>query len=140
MINMNDELKDGLKSVIAEALQPIQEELRQLNNRVGNIETELTGIKSELVPVKSELTGVKTELANVKTQLDENTQMTRAIYDRQEETDARLENMSMDFNKMHGDVTAIKEQLTDVQSEVEFTYQKSSKNEMELFKLKRDYN
>lgn len=123
---MNNELKDALKSVIAEALQPIQVELQQLNNRVGNIEADLVNIKSEV--------------AIIKTQLDENIQLTRAIFDRQEETDARLESMSMDFHKMHGDVTSVKEQLADVQGEVEFTFQKTAKNEMELFKLKRDYN
>lgn len=123
---MNNELKDVLKSVIAEALQPIQVELQQLNNRVGSIETDLANVKSEV--------------AHVKSQLDENTKLTRAIFDRQEESDARLENLSMDFHKMHGDVTSIKEQLTDVQGEVEFTFQKTAKNEMELFKLKRHYN
>lgn len=72
--------------------------------------------------------------------LDELKEIVVALRDHQEETDAKLENLTMDVHKMHGDVTSIKEQLSELQSEVEFTYQKTAKNEMELFKIKRDFN
>ncbi|WP_153721390.1 hypothetical protein [Sporosarcina cascadiensis] len=90
--------------------------------------------------VRSELVEVKTQLGEVTSQLDENKLIIKAIRSRQTETDAKLEGLTLDVHKMHGDVTAVKEKLSDIQGEVEFTYQKAAKNEMELFKLKRDYN
>ncbi|GKV66586.1 MULTISPECIES: hypothetical protein [unclassified Sporosarcina] len=97
-------------------------------------------VRSELVEVKTQLGGVETQLGEVTSQLDENTLIIKAIRSRQTETDAKLEGLTLDVHKMHGDVTAVKEKLSDIQGEVEFTYQKTAKNEMELFKLKRDYN
>lgn len=45
------------------------------------------------------------ELDSIKSQLAENTQLTKAIYDRQTETDAKLEVLSMDVHKAYGKIT-----------------------------------
>jgi peptidoglycan hydrolase CwlO-like protein len=37
-------------------------------------------------------------------------QITRAIYDRQEETDAKLEALASDVHKLHGEITAIRQE------------------------------
>lgn len=39
-------------------------------------------------------------------------QMTRAIHDRQEETDAKLEALTMDVHKLHGEVTSLKQDVS----------------------------
>ncbi|WP_318614195.1 hypothetical protein [Sporosarcina sp. YIM B06819] len=55
---------------------------------------------------------------NLKTGQQELKEIVVALLDRHEETEAKLENLSMDVHKMHGDVTSIKEQLSELQSEV----------------------
>ncbi|BAQ10951.1 hypothetical protein OXB_2480 [Bacillus sp. OxB-1] len=110
----------------------------------------LQQILAELKDVKTEMKDFKFELNEIKSKVDDNTkkletldelkEITLALRDRQEETDARLESLAMDVHKMQGNVTDIKEQLADIRSELEFTYQKTAKNEMELFKLKRDFD
>lgn len=47
MIRIDNDLKDVMKSVLDYALQPIQNELQQLNQRIGNIETELKDFRTE---------------------------------------------------------------------------------------------
>ena len=69
-------------------LDLILSELQNLNKRIGHIETEFQTVKS---------------------QLDENTQLTKAIFHRQEETDAQLDAISMDVHKLHGEMSGIKE-------------------------------
>lgn len=59
-----------------------------------------------------------------------------SIRDRQEETDAKLDSMAMDTHKMHGDILAVKDQLKELKIDLEFTYQKTSRNELEINKLK----
>lgn len=94
--------------------------------------------KLDLILQKLEI--LDTGQNHLKTGQQELKEIVIALRDRHEETDAKLENLTMDVHKMHGDVTSIKEQLSELQSEVEFTYQKTAKNEMELFKIKRDFN
>lgn len=88
--------------------------------------------------ILDELKEIKSEQAQMKSQLDENTQMTKAIYNRQEETDAKLESLTFNVHKLQGEVTSIKETVTDIKGEIEYTYEKTSKNELEIFKLRKE--
>lgn len=97
----------------------------------------LQQILTELTGIKNEVTGIKNEQATIKSQLEENTQLTKAIFNRQEETDAKLENLTMEVHKIHGDLSSLKDELKDIKDEVTFTYQKTSKNELDIFKLQQ---
>ncbi|MEK0285313.1 hypothetical protein P5F76_01075, partial [Caldifermentibacillus hisashii] len=72
------------------------------------------------------------------TQLTETNQIVRAIRDRQDETDAKLDALSIDVHKLHGELNFVKEEISDIKATVDFTYHKTSQNELEIFKLKRD--
>ncbi|GIN91740.1 hypothetical protein J6TS1_42010 [Siminovitchia terrae] len=65
--------------------------------------------------------------------------MVLALRDRQQESDAKLENLSFNVHKLHGDIVSIKDTVTDIKGEIEFTYEKTSKNELEIFKPKREH-
>lgn len=74
-------------------------------------------------------------------QLKETNQIVSAIRDRQEETDAKLDNM--DIHTLHGAVAEIKDnqlkikgEIVDMKSELSFTTLKTQRNEMEIFKLR----
>lgn len=88
--------------------------------------------------IQEALKPIKEELKTIKTQLDENTQITKSILHRQNETDAKMDSISIDVHKVHGELTFVKEEIADIKDTVDFTYQKTSKNELEIFKLKRD--
>lgn len=140
---MDNELKTMLESVISEALQPITKEIKELNQRIGGMENEIQDLNQRVGGMENEIQGlnqhvgsIENEMKNMNAQLDENTQITKAIYHRQEETDARLESLSLDVHTMHGEVILTKEQVADIKKEIEFTYQKTSKNELEIFKLR----
>ncbi len=90
----------------------------------------LQQILNELKEIKSEQRSMKHDLDLVKSQLTENTNLTRAIFDRQEETDAKLEALTMDVHNLHVEVTDIKTRLA-------FNTYKITENELEIFKLKR---
>ncbi|WP_050632163.1 hypothetical protein [Bacillus andreraoultii] len=88
--------------------------------------------------IQEALKPIKEELKTIKTQLDENTQITKSILHRQNETDAKMDSISIDVHKVHGELTFVKEEIADIKDTVDFTYQKTSKNELEIFKLKRE--
>lgn len=91
-------------------LQQILSELKGVKTDIEGIKTDIVGMKKDIEGIKSEIIDIKNEQQIMKVQLDENTQMIRAIYDRQEETDARQEALTMDVHRLHGEVTSIKEE------------------------------
>jgi hypothetical protein len=89
-----------------------------------------------LEKILEELTELKEGQAVLKSGNSELKAIVDAICDRQEETDAKLDSMAMDTHKMHGDILAVKDQLKELKIDLEFTYQKTSRNELEINKLK----
>lgn len=67
-------------------------------------------------------------------------QITRAIRDRQEETDAKLEALSMDVNKIYGNTVRIEQKLdenhNDIRGDIRFLSHRVVALEMEVDKLK----
>ena len=125
-------------------LLQILAEVKDLRIDVNGIKAEITGIKSEITGmkadingIKSKITGMKADITSIKAQLDENTQIIKVIRDCQEETDAKLENLTMDVHHMRGDLTALTETVAFIQDELAFTSHKAYTNEKELFNLRR---
>ncbi|WP_342509631.1 hypothetical protein [Sporosarcina sp. FSL K6-2383] len=119
-----------LQQILIE-FKEMRTEMQEFKTEIQGFKTEMQGFKTEMQGFKTEMQGFKTEQQSMKVQLDENTQLTRAIFDRQEETDAKLENLTMDVHKLHGEVAEIKDIL-------DFTYQKTTRNELEIYKLKKN--
>lgn len=67
-------------------------------------------------------------------------QIIRAVRDRQEETDAKLEALTMDVNKIHGNTVRIEQKLddniNDVRGDIRFLSHRVVALEMEVDKLK----
>ena len=124
-------------------LLQILAEVKDLRTDVNDIKTDITGIKSEINGLKADITGIKSEITDMKAditsmkaQLDENTQIIKVIRDRQEETDAKLENLTMDVHHMRGDLTALTETVASIQEELAFTSHKVYTNEKDIFFLR----
>lgn len=122
-------------------LLQILAEVKDLRTDVNGIKADITGIKSEITGMKADITGIKSEITGMKAQLDENTQIIKVIRDRQEETDAKLENLTMDVHHMRGELTALTETVATIQDELAFTSHKAYTTEKELFNLRnRSFN
>lgn len=135
---MNEELKTLLKTVLQESLQPIHHELEKLNKRMDNMEGELQKLnqrmdntEGELQKLNQRMNQMEDELQLIKEQIKETTDITRVIRDRQEETDAKLDALSMDVNKLHGEIA-------DVKTRIAFHSHKITETELEIFKIKQN--
>ena len=80
------------------------------------------------------------ELQSLKAGQSELQQITRAIRDRQDESDAKLEALSMDVNKIHGNTVRIEQKLddniNDVRGDIRYLSHRVVALEMEVDKLK----
>lgn len=97
--------------------------LHQILQKLDHIEVEQASMKTDMQTMKSDMEIMKTDMGTVKSdildlkeshglmqiQLNETNALVRAIRDRQEETDAKLDALSMDVHKLHGEVASIKE-------------------------------
>ncbi|MNW37007.1 hypothetical protein D3C74_140340 [compost metagenome] len=80
------------------------------------------------------------ELQTLKSGQAELQQIARAIRDRQEEADAKLEVLSMDVNKIHGNTVRIEQKLddniNDIRGDIRYLSHRVVALEMEVDKLK----
>lgn len=106
---MDHELKSMLETVINDALKPIREDTQLL----------------------------KEDVVTIRSQLDEHTQLLKALYHRQEETDAKLESLAMDVHHIRGELEFLKEGQTRQDKILESLAMRSLEQETELRALKR---
>ena len=102
-------MSEQLLQQILQKLDRIENEQQAMKSDMGSMKSELGSMKSELGSMKSELGSLKETQALMQSQLSETNAIVRAIRDRQEETDAKLDALSMDVHKLHGELTHLKE-------------------------------
>lgn len=90
--------------------------------------------------ILGELKSMNTRLGSLESGQSELHHITTAIRDRQEETDAKLEALTMDVNKIHGNTVRIdqkmEETLSDIRGDVRFLNHRIADLELEVDKLK----
>ena len=125
-----------LLQILAE-VKDLRTDVNGMKVEFTGIKSEITGMKADITGIKSEITGMKADITSMKAQLNENTQIIKVIRDRQEETDAKLENLTMDVHHMRGDLSALVGTVVSIQDELAFTSHKAYTTEKELFNLRR---
>lgn len=70
-------------------------------------------------PIKKELQEMKTKMETLESGQHELQQITRAIRDRQDETDAKLEALSMDVHHLNGKVEGLSAKVEELSAKVE---------------------
>ena len=68
---------------------------------------------------------MNSKIEQMDAQLNENTQLTKAILHRQEETDAKLDNLTFHHHKLYGEVVGLKVTVNANKGEIQFTYKKT---------------
>jgi len=130
-------MKDEQRAMRNEQLV-MKEEQRAMRDEQVAMKEEQRAMRDEQLAMKDEQITMGERLVLMQSQIEENTTLTKAIRDRQEETDAKLENLTFNMHKQQGDVTAIRETVANIKSEIEYTYEKTSRNELEIFKLRKE--
>lgn len=151
-----------LKELLSE-VKGIKSDITEMKKDITDMKSDITNMKSDITNMKSDITNMKSDIKLLrhdvdqlkidtkrlrqdvdimKPQLQENTEITKAIHHRQEETDARLESLSMDVAKAYGEISAVKESVNVIEKnmatkeDLEFYDMKISKHEREIFKIK----
>ncbi|MBB5325164.1 peptidoglycan hydrolase CwlO-like protein [Anoxybacillus tepidamans] len=140
-------MSEQLLQQILHAVTHIQQELREIREEQRVIREEQREIREEQRVIREEQQALK----NGQKELYD---LVNALIHRQEETDAKLESLTMDVHRMHGEITAMKqeirtlnekidshyeqfnERLNNLQLDVDFTVHKTTMTERELFKMR----
>ena len=65
-------------------LQQILSELKEVKTDIRDMKSDIQDMKTDILDMKTDILDIKNEQQVMKSQLNENTEMIRAIYDRQE--------------------------------------------------------
>lgn len=122
---------------LLQEIQSIQDDVRGVKNDVQGVKDEIQGVKDDVQGIKGEIQVVKKDLCQMKSQLHENTELTKAIHHRQEETDAKVKNLAMDVHKLRGELTSLKEGQARQDKILESLALRSLEQETDLRDLKR---
>lgn len=140
-------MSEQLLQQILHAVTHIQQELREIREEQRVIREEQREIREEQRVIREEQQALK----NGQKELYD---LVNALIHRQEETDTKLESLTMDVHRMHGEITAMKqeirtlnekvdshyeqlnERLNNLQLDVDFTVHKTTMTERELFKMR----
>ncbi|WP_435922743.1 hypothetical protein [Paenibacillus sp. DYY-L-2] len=90
-------------------MQTMKTDMQTMKTDMQTMKSDIEIMKSDMGTVKSDILDLKESQGLMQIQLNETNVIVRAIRDRQEETDAKLDALSMDVHKLHGEVASIKE-------------------------------
>ncbi|GIP51579.1 hypothetical protein [Paenibacillus vini] len=89
-------------------LHQILQKLDHIEAEQSSMKVDMNSMKSDMQTMKSDILGLKETQELMQVQLGETNAIVRAIRDRQDETDAKLDALSMDVHKLHGELTSVK--------------------------------
>ena len=118
-------------------LDLILKEIQFVKNVVQSMKNEMTSMKAETHAMKDELHSFKDEMNIMKSQLDENTQLTKAIYHRQEESDATSESLSLDHAKIHEEIASLKQSISQISADQKSINELLGEHEISIRTLRR---
>jgi chromosome segregation ATPase len=113
MGQMNSELKLLLETVLNDALQPIKEDIQALKGDFQSLKEDVQVLKGDFRSLKEDIQSLKEDVLSLKSGQSELYQLVRVIHDRQEESDARIEALSMDVHQVIGELTSLKQGRND---------------------------
>ncbi|XWN51302.1 hypothetical protein L0P96_08680 [Anoxybacillus flavithermus] len=139
---------------IREEQRSIREEQKLIRQEQQAIRQEQQAIREEQQAIRQEQQAIREEQQALKNGQKELYDLMNALLHPQDETDAKLEALTMDVHHMRGEMTAMKqeihalnekidshykqfnERLNNLQLDVDFTVHKTTMTERELFKMR----
>lgn len=147
---MSEQLLEKILLVVTD----IQKELQDIREEQKAIREEQRAIREEQQAIRKEQMAIREEQQALKNGQKGLCDLMNALLHRQDETDAKLEALTMDVHHMRGEMTAMKqeihalnekidfhykqfnERLNNLQLDVDFTVHKTTMTERELFKMR----
>ncbi|WP_342400278.1 hypothetical protein NST20_06420 [Weizmannia sp. FSL W8-0676] len=109
----------------------------ELNKKLEVMESGQVELNNKLEAMESGQIELNKKLEVMESGQDELYQMVRAIRDRQEETDAKLDALSMDVHHAHGEIAGVKDAVKELREGVIFVNRKVADTEYEVNLLKQ---
>ncbi|MFB5676336.1 hypothetical protein ACE3NQ_08040 [Paenibacillus terreus] len=126
-----------LETVLDAKLKPLQQEMTDMKQDITGIKQELTDMKQDITGIKQEMTGMKQDITGIKQEM---TGMKQDMVDMKQDISGLHNKLDLLASEQPDDTLAllqiINTKLDIIQKDVEFTFLKTSKNELEINRLK----
>lgn len=107
------------------------------NKKIDLILEIVTETRDKVSSLDKRVSALESDMAIVKSQLHENTEMLKAIHHRQEESDAKIESLTLDMAKLHGELTKTNEKVAQQTEEQKSIKEVLGEHEIAIRSLKR---
>ncbi|MFM9279353.1 hypothetical protein [Paenibacillus jiagnxiensis] len=112
-----------LEGVLDAKLKPLQQEMTDMKQEMTGMKQDIAGIKQEMTGMKQDIAGIKHEMTDIKQDISNlHSKLDLLASGQPDDTLALLQ--------------AMKIKLENLQKDIEFTFLKTSKNELEINRLK----
>ncbi|MFB5760817.1 hypothetical protein [Paenibacillus medicaginis] len=119
-----------LEGVLDAKLKPLQQEITDMKQDLTDLKQDMVGVKQELSDLKQDMVSVKQELTDLK---QDTTEMKQEISGLHNKLDLLASEQPDDTLAL---LQIMNTKLDSMQKDVEFTFLKTSKNELEINRLK----
>lgn len=141
-------MSEQILQQILHKLEHIDTKFDQLNMRVEKIESRLDQFETRFGKIESRLDHMDERLTSLEAGQQELYQISRAIQDRQKETDTKLEALTVDIHYFHAELKRlehkvdqnheeVKAKIGQLKTVIDFTYERTNKHELEIYKLNK---
>lgn len=118
-----------------DTLELILSELKKLSGQQVALHERMSTSEQRMSALEERMSGFDERMSFLESGQKELHQIVRSIRDRQETTDAKLDSLTMEVHKVHGEVTTIKDTMA-TKEDLEYFDKKVSQHEREIFKIK----
>jgi chromosome segregation ATPase len=85
--------------------------------KLESLETRMTSIETRMTSIETKMTSIETRMTSIESGQKELYAIVSSIQHRQEETDAKLDSLAMDVNKLYGKVEGLYSQFAEFREE-----------------------
>jgi len=131
---------DQKLELILKKLSSLESGQKELNQKFEALESGQKELNNKFEVLESGQKEMKQRLEVMGSGQKELGQIVRTIRDRQEETDAKIDALSMDVHHVHGEIAGVKEEIKDLRNGVIFVNRKVADAEFEINMMKQNKN
>lgn len=114
-----------------------EEILKQILQEIKEIKAEIGDMKVDITDMKVDITGIKADQVTMKSQIAENTQLLKAVIHRQDEFDAKMDGLTLDVAKIHGEVSTLNNTVSEIRENQTSIHQMLGEHEVTIRSLVR---
>lgn len=106
-------------------------------DKIQSMGSQNQSIENKMKSMENKMQSMESTVQTMNIRMEENIQITKAILHRQEEADAKIEGLSLDLAKLHGEVTSVKSSVSKLTEDQKSIHELLGEHEISIRSIRR---